>query len=268
METKIKIRFGDGFAEYSIDHGEWYPLPWGTTVIKEMAKVIGHLYQSRGGCWYWRLPGRAIIGYGRYNPTANFYFQGKIIVKNDKFLEERNESGQIIRSFSGMRIGDRKVILFDGKIIPSELFRIETFVGKYLSPNFVYSAKQYCLDDEVGNFYRQGHLVIYPLFIREDWDNLSQFLSQKIDKMIENGKSQNNWDFEYANRRKIFNHQFFGRLRIYWLGDSYWAIRVFRGGEVKVVSPDHLEEPIVLWADGRDAWYIAEHNLPIGNNAD
>jgi hypothetical protein len=265
METKIKIRFGLGYCEYNINAGEWIPLPWGEIEFKEFIKVIGHLYQSRGGHWIWDFPPQAIIGYGRFNPTALFYFTGKVKVKYDKVLFEEN--GGKIKFFNGMRIGEKKVIIFDGKIIPSEIFRIENVVRKYFNEQFIFSVRQYCLSNNVKNFYRQGHLDVFPLFIREDWDNLSQFISKKLDEVIENGKIKNNWDYEFVNRRKIFNHQFFGNIKIYWLGEDYWAIRLINGGEAYIVSPDHIQEPVILYSK-KDAWFIAEHPLPSSNNTD
>jgi len=261
METKIKIRFGLSFAEYNLNQGEWIPLPWGEIELKEVVQVIGHLYQSRRGCWYWHLPKETIIGYGRYNPTAKFYFQGKVSIINDKTLF-KNEKLQY-----GMRIGDRKSIIFDGRFIPSEIFRVESIVRKYLQPEFISSVRQYCLSDEVKIFYRQGHLDIFPLFIREDWDNLSQFLSKKLDYIIQKGKIENNWDYEFVNRNRIFNHQFFGNIKIYWLGEDYWAIRLINGGEAYIVSPDHIIEPVILYSK-KDAWFFAEHPLPSSNNTD
>jgi hypothetical protein len=262
---RTEIVFGLNRAEYRLNGDrEWFPLPWGETAVED-AEVIGHLYSSRGGAWGWILPPYTIIGYGRYNPIAKFYFSGKIRITPEKIIGGLDGYGKPIREY-GMRIGDRKKIVFDGVFTPSELYRVEGICRRYFTKEFVQSVRQYCLADENLCFKQQGHLIIYPLSIREDWNNLAKLLSNKIDTLIKNGEAQGNWAFHSVNRRKIYNHQFFGKVKIYWLSDSYWAIRVFRNEKTRVVSPDHLVEPVVIYGqDNTDGWYIAEHPLPSSN---
>ena len=261
METKLQIRFGLNQAEYKGSGcKKWYPLPYGENLFEEPVKVIGSLYKSKGGCWYWHLPKYAIVGYGRYNPAASFYFKGQVLVKNEKDLSEYGTP-----HLYGMRIGERKVIIFKGRILPSELYILESALRKYLTEEFISSVRWYCLSDEVRNFIRQGHLTLYPLTIKKEWVNLGNFLVKKIDLIIKKGEEKNNFSFYDAHRRRIFNHQFFGRARIYWLGNEYWLIRVYKGEEVFIVSPDHLLEPIILSGEKGDTLFIAEHPLPSSN---
>jgi hypothetical protein len=260
MQTKLKIRFGLNQAEYTATgYQKWYPLPYGVNLFENLVRVTGTLYKpiqsKRGGYWGWHFPKYVIIGYGKYNPAVLFYFKGKIMVKREKVL---NNEGKIY----GMRIGEKKVILFDGIILPSELYIIESVVRKYLTEEFIFSVRRFCLSNEVRNFIKQGHLTLYPLTIKKEWVNLGNFLTKKIDSIIKKGEEKGNLDLYDAHRRRIFNHQFFGKARIYWLGKEYWAIRVFKGGEVFITSPDHLLEPIVLSGEKKDVWFIAKHPFP------
>jgi hypothetical protein len=138
----MEIRFGLNEAEYRIEGEGWNPLPWGEFKV-ESARVTGRLYSSRGGAWYWRLPQYTVVGYGRYNPTAIFYFSGKIRVEKGKVLEERDFEGSILRQLNGMRIGDRKIIVFEGAFSPSETVRLEGVLKRYLTPEFINSVKSY-----------------------------------------------------------------------------------------------------------------------------
>ena len=68
--------------------------------------------------------------------------------------------------------------------------------------------------------------------------------------------------YEIRGRKRILNHQFFGHCRIYHIGDFNFVIYV--RGTTKVVSPDHLEEPILL----REGVYLASHPAPSVNGVD
>ncbi len=62
-------------------------------------------------------------------------------------------------------------------------------------------------------------------------------------------------------RRKIYNHQFFGYCKILWLGGEKWGIYIPNGQGVKVVSPDHLDSPLMLG----EGWWVATHPTPLND---
>jgi len=210
------------WGNYRIN-GRWYPLPWGEIQVENVL-VYGGIYNSKGGCWYFILPEYCYVGYGRYNPYVEFYFTGLIEItrrRRDDF------------SFGG-RIGDSKWMYFRGKIVPTERYRIERLFFKYPLV-------------KVGYWDSQGSLRVEIVDKRP--------LEEVKKKLLHRGES-------IPSRRKIFNHQFFGDCNILFnplsrgSDELQWLVEC--DSEVEVVSPDHLNQPMVL----KPGWYLATHPYP------
>jgi hypothetical protein len=230
-QIEIKFRAQD-FLKYRIIDGhenEWetisnyFPLPWGYMEV-ENCLIEGSVFQSAGGCWYWKLPEYCIMGYGQYDPYVRFRFTGTIRVTKER---------DFCNGFKkyGWRQNHSKWIYLDGKITPCQEYikekKLEKIINKY-TWGYHYS------DIEGDEEYQQGHLTVIH----------NHSLAVKI---IEDPKFEEVTKI-YFSRRKIYNHQFFGDVQILRIAnDQSWACWVIiapNGG--KIVSPDHLDEPIEL----------------------
>jgi len=212
------------------------PLPWGTVKV-EGCRFQGNLYSSRGGAWYWKLPRAAIVGYGNFNPYAEFYFTGTV--------ERCSRRDEIPDDGWGWRHGDRCWVYLVGEIYPTWQTRIEELLSRdiRIRQGFVpYPQSE-----------KQGHLEITGV----GWTP-ARVVAEKF----------NGWKDGALSRRRIFNHQFFGDCDIFWVRapngiewvntdeTGMWLINVRE--TTFVVSPEHTDEPLVLFV----GWYLAEHPWP------
>ena len=233
--SKKGIRVNLGSLEYLTPEGKRGVLPWGTYHL-ENALFYGSVRSSRAGGWGWKLPNYTLIGYGQYCPYVEFVFSGSCRVFNGKTWPGPEEEAW------GWRIGDRKAIRLEGTIKPSPNYRLEMIAVKETAESvkeeWVWERKPYT----------QGHLEIRP--IRPG--------SPRFERLAMN------WPW---HRRRIFNHQFFGETRIFWVEkgpDSLtWLVLVGERG-VKISSPDHILDPIQLWG----GWYLASHPIPRDGGGD
>lgn len=210
--------------ELKFFYGEWFPLPYGEMFVKT-ALLKGYVNNLNDN-----IPKYATT-FGERGTTISCYFSGRI--KNEK--------------------GSR--ILLEGEFSPSELIRIETSLSKVLPLNLIREIQRNSW--KKADFYRQWDLDLYPL---NNWDNVSKLLSKIVDKKINTFRDDDNYLDIDPTREVIYDHQFFGNYRIYWVGESekiggaIWAIRTF--GEVKVVCPNHLEQSFKI---ANTNWLIAVH---------
>ena len=209
---------------YSFDGYNWYPLPYGKMYVKN-CRLFGNVYSTRGGKWKWHLPSKCIVGYGEYNPYADFYFTGNLSVS----LGENHFSTYYLRTADLKN----RWLTFEGNFKPSNLWKVENILKNL-------NLTKWRLEVSA----RQGHLEI--------WTASPNYRLYDIKDTIT----------KVFGRRKILNHQFFGDCRIYHIGNFNFVIIV--SGITKVVSPDHLEEPILL----REGVYIASHPAPSVNGVD
>ncbi len=227
---RLTIKIDNGTYSPFLNGRTFYPLPYGWMKV-ENALIKGNCWNSHGGRWYYRLPDFCYVGYGRYAPYAEFYFTGIVVVTRERDFVNH----PIEQEWYGGRMSTNRWIYFKGEFKPSKLFRAERIIRELIRK---------CVEIPHTEM-SQGHLLLKrieepPLF-------------------------QNFLDTVVPDRRRIFNHQFYGYYRIFYLGDGWgrkWV--VFCDGEVKVVSPDHLDQPLIL---DRGAW-IAEHPLPGGDDND
>jgi len=202
-----------------------YPLPWGKMNVTG-AEVSGSVFRSRGGHWDWNLPEFAISGYGRYCPYVEFLFTGEISVIN---LPSSEGLKWLKLGAFGCRRGSRKWIFFRGDLIPTERMECEGWIDE-IRPQL----------EQVEEKIEQGGLSLY----------------RSTDPGL-------NFD-GIQSRRKIFNHQFFGDCRVLWNWrvKTEWMV-VVNDDLVRVVSPDHLDQPLILGA----GTYFAYHPQ-LGNGQD
>lgn len=236
MEKGMTI-FLSGHYSLGENNRTQFPLPYGTYSVN--AEVKGNAYSSNGGCWRWNFPELAVVGYGEYNPYINFFFQGQVSVLRKKSIPDGEW---------GMRIGDRKVIVFhkEGALLyPSDLVRVEGYLRALCPPVLLLEGEAIpmTLNDQTV---KQGHLEICEM--PTDFKPAPNF-SIVGDRFV-------------PGRRKVYNHQFFGDCRIYHVEGGLWLVGCFGNNETKVVSPDHLDEPIELRGDEEGRWYLVGHPLP------
>ncbi|MEM4134438.1 MAG: hypothetical protein QXV73_04500 [Candidatus Micrarchaeia archaeon] len=198
------------------------PLPWGTIKVIS-AYIRGRTYQSKGGAWYWCLPEWAVTGRG-YCPSAEFYFTGDIIVTRERDFPPPYKWG--------WRVDQERWVYLDGRIYPSELTKIESLLSRVKILG-------------TGEKIKQGSLKILPCFIDERdpyW-----------------GRAQKYFD-STPGRRRIYNHQFFGGgCKIFRIKkDTEEEYLLISQNFVHVVSPDHMDEPILL----KGGVYKVTHPLP------
>lgn len=222
-------------GHYSLgSDGTQFPLPYGTYAVN--AEVKGQAYSSNGGCWRWSFPELAVVGYGEYNPYINFFFQGQVSVLGEKSIPDGEW---------GMRIGDRRVIVFhrEGALIfPSDLIMVEGYLRSFYRSSPL-------SEETMSPIVTQGHLEIFEM--PADFKPATNF-SVVGDRFV-------------SGRRKVYNHQFFGDCRIYHVEGGLWLVGCFGDDGTKVVSPDHIDEPIELRGDAEGRWYLVGHPLPEGN---
>ena len=211
---------------YSLDGYRWYPLPYGKIYVKN-ARLFGKVYSSYGGGWKWNLPKKCIIGYGKYNPYAEFYFTGNLHIDSKK-----NVCYDYYLKIFNLRY---RWLYFDGQFKSSKLWKVESIL------------KSLNLDKWVW-YTSQGNLEVW--FAK---------LNYKLIDIMDIITNVN-------GRRKIFNHQFFGYCRIYYIGnsDGNYNFVVIVKDTTKVVSPNHLEKPFEL----KKGIYLASHPEPILEGVD
>ncbi len=205
------------------------PLPWGTVNV-ETCRISGRLHSTRGGAWYWRLPEDAIIGYGEFCPYVDFYFSGRV--------ERTSRRDDIPEDGWGMRIGDRCWLYLEGEISPCWLKRLENLLV----------CDQFGVNSEKAQ--RQGHLTVEDISMTP-----ARLVAQNFPLWKDTGHQM-----DLLTRRKIYNHQFFGDCRIFFVDDRRyrvepWVWLVYCVDSTWVVSPDHPDDPILL----SPGWYRAEH---------
>ena len=230
------IKEEDGWKSES----DFFPLPWGEMEMKNVT-ISGAPWSSAGGAWYWELPDFCIMGYGKYNPWVKFRFSGTIIVtqQRDHFIDRPPGFG-----FRwGWRQGDSKWVYLLGKLSPCDEYIAEKLFLK------IYNEKKREKENDYCNEYSQGHL--YGKHYHAI--NKSVIEDERFKKITDT----------YFSRRKIFNHQFFGEnIQILYIQSETWAVIAPNGG--RIVSPDHLNEPIHL----EEGITIFSHPFPDGDDID
>jgi len=227
MNEEMIIKFSvPGGLRYQMitwtNKSDFFSLPWGKMEVENVT-ISGDPWSSAGGAWYWELPNFCIMGYGQYNPWVKFKFSGTITV-----TRERNFPRGIKW---GWRQTRGKWVYLTGNITPCEEYIAEKLFQK------IYKEKERIILEnypwvELNKYpFKQGHL--------EGKTNLG--LSRIITEDERFGRVQ----AVNFSRRKIFNHQFFGKdIQILYIDLETWAAIAPEGGNV--VSPDHLDEPLKL----------------------
>lgn len=213
-----RIKYSDFLGE---NPKNAYPIPWGR--MNGTFIIRGNPYSSAGGKWYFRLPGIGRMGYGTYNPFYEFIFRGDIEVSSER-------DSNHFKDCYGWRAGCNKWIYLHGKVYPTRSFIFEM---KLQNKFFEYI-------DMYWNEGIQGHLFIKEIYVPDD----------EMKKIKMESK-------ELEGRRRIYNHQFFGDYKVFYIGFNTWVLFVNKDG-VKIVSPDHLENPISL----DKGVYICKHPSP------
>lgn len=234
MEIKFKVCGKLTYKEGEAWGSDYFPLPWGKYEIE--GAIEGSVYSSAGGAWYWRLPGYAIMGYGQYCPWVKFNFSGTIWVTT-----ERDFPATCFKY--GWRQNDRKWVYLCGKISPCEEYIAEKSMKKLYD---FYAKQESLLRDSWTEEIEQGHLT-------GKYD-------PELSRLIQKDPKFKKIEDTYFSRRKIFNHQFFGKnIQILYLGDATWSVYAPESG--CIVSPDHLDEPI-QFGEGIS---IFHHPFPVGD---
>jgi len=223
MEIKFSIQEGIKYQITEHHDNDWktesgyLPLPWGEMQVENVT-ISGTPWSSHGGAWYWKLPDFCIMGYGPYSPWVKFRFTGTIVITNERDFPYPFKLG--------WRQDDSKWVYLNGKLSPCDEYITEKGFKKLFS---YFEKLKMVKDNEYLIECSQGHLrgKYYPVISDSITDN------EKYLKIISSRFS----------RRKIFNHQFFGKnIQILYIDKEIWAVIAPEGGNV--VSPDHLDEPI------------------------
>lgn len=214
--------------------GKW-PLPWGVSHVDRWARVSGRPRSSRAGAWYFKAPSFALVGYGEFEPYTEFLFRGEV--------ERTKRRDDIPADGAGFRVGPRDWLYFRGQFKPTPRALLEQRLAFNYHYDLGIAAEVLPL---VGT---QGHLSLRSLSGAE--------IISEIRLMERISASFRLRSEVFPHRRRIFNHQFFGRdVRVYFLphvpevhGAEYpdqlqWLVWVPE--EADVVSPDHLDEPLYL----------------------
>lgn len=235
-DLSYEVEEKDSSGEKCIGAGKRGTLPWGVYQTPKDVPFLfsGRCTASRGGAWYWRLPGQVVRGYGKYQPYLEFLFSGEV--------EVTSRRDTIPKDGWGWRQGDHKWVYLRGVITPIPEAQFEASFGE-INLNF--------FKKEV-----QGRLAIYRVSPAKVVNEESVDLSSEEVACIEQAA------LGFGGRRKIYNHQFFGTCRVFWLGKTDWLVIVSQ--DVQVVSPDHLTEPLALEA----GWYFATHPAPTAEGVD
>lgn len=222
MEIRIKFKTAEYLKYQMVEVFGIFPLPWGEMKI-ENATISGTPWASAGGAWYWELPDFCIMGYGKYNPWVKFKFSGTIIVTKKRDYFKNRPSGFGYRW--GWRQDDTRWVYLDGKISPCDEYIAEKLFQK------IYNEKKREKENDSYDEYSQGHLQ-------------GKYYYSICASIIEDKRFKKITDTHFS-RRKIFNHQFFGRgIQVLYIAPETWAVISPNGGQV--VSPDHLDEPMKL----------------------
>jgi hypothetical protein len=243
---KISLHVHD--CTYRLEgHSEKWPIPWGVSRTGVgWAHVSGRPRSSRAGAWYYQAPRFSVIGYGHYEPYLEFLFRGEV--------ERTSRRDSIPADGAGFRVGQRTWLYFRGEFRPTPRALLEQRLAINCRYDLGGGAEVLPL---VGT---QGNLSLRSLS--------GEGLSSEIRLMERISSSRLNEVFPH--RHRILNHQVFGGdVRVYLLphvpevhGSAVYPDQlqwlVWVPGEAKVVSPDHLDQPIYLVR----GLYLAAHPRP------
>lgn len=188
------------------------------------ARIFGRALSTSGGGWKWNLPEKCIVGYGAYSPYVEFFFSGNLNIAS--------KEDDLYTYF--LRSNDRRNrwLHFEGRFKASQLYKLENILRNLNLTDWQLNA-------------RQGHLSIWSVRPNMRLYDILNLPSAQI-----------------VGRRKILNHQFFGNCGIFHIGNFSFVI--FVRDTTYVVSPDHLDRPIVLG----NGVYLASHPAPSVNGVD
>lgn len=205
---------------YKVDKcNYWCPLPYGNISVKN-ARLFGSVLSTRGGGWRWNLPEKCIVDYKQYSPYTDFNFTGQLNVS----VKENEGYTYFLRS------SDRKSrwLHFDGQFKASKLYKFENILKQL---NFTKW-------QENG---QQGHLSVWSIKPNMKLYDIMSYPSVS----------------QIVGRKRIFNHQFFGDCKIYNINKNFDFL-LFVRDITYVVSPDHIDNPIILG----NGFYFASHPEP------
>jgi hypothetical protein len=253
---RMKISLSLDCLTYRLDgQSEKWPIPWGVSRTG-WAHVSGRPRASRAGAWYYQAPRFSVIGYGHYEPYCEFLFKGEV--------ERTSRRDDIPAGGAGFRVGQSTWLYFRGIFRPTPRALLEQRLAFNAYYDLGTAAEVLPL---VGT---QGQLSLRCLSGEE--------LSSEI-RLLERISSSFRRDREvFPHRRRIIEHQFFGEgVRVYFLpyvpevhgtpeaeyqDQLQWLVWV--PSEAKVVSPDHLDQPIHLVR----GLYWATHPRPAAKGVD